>query len=533
MGGAGNGGVDWGDEYRRLAVLNVQPGLGGDDLDRLATAAYMLGRDEESFELWGRGHVRSLETGDVLRASRFGVRLAQALAFKGDIARTRGWVVRLRRLLDEAEVDCVERGYLEHLAGMCRIFTDGDIVAARTAFARAIELGEKFRDRELLTFARIAEGRCLIYLGEISDGLALLDEAMVSVEAREIPPMAVGDAYCTVIDACHELFDLRRCEQWSDSFGRWCDAQEGLVLYRGNCLLHRAELMMLHGSWSDAVTVTQKACALLAEPISPLTLGGAYYVKGELYRLRGEFALAEDSYESANVNGCQPQPGLALLRLAQGRLDIAVAQLRRLLAETDEPIARARVLCPAAEILLAVGDLDGARAAAEELNDVAARLSSPLLAAHGGLATGSVLLSAGDAAAALTPLRRASRDWCEFDAPYEEARTRMLIADACEVLGDHDGAELERRTARATFDALGAGGRSGRAPNKLSPIALTAREEEVLRLVARGKSNRAIAAELCISEKTVASHLSHIFTKLGLTSRSAATAYAYEHDLVS
>lgn len=226
MGGAGNGGVDWGDEHRRLAALDVDPGLDGDDLDRLATAAYMLGRDEESFELWGRGHVRPLETGDVLRASRFGVRLAQALAFKGDIARTRGWVARSRRLLDEVDVDCVERGYLEHLAGMCRIFTDGDIVAARTAFARAIELGEKFRDRELLTFARIAEGRCLIYLGEISDGLALLDEAMVSVEAREIPPMAVGDAYCTVIDACHELFDLRRCEQWSDSFGRWCDAQE-------------------------------------------------------------------------------------------------------------------------------------------------------------------------------------------------------------------------------------------------------------------------------------------------------------------
>lgn len=206
-------------------------------------------------------------------------------------------------------------------------------------------------------------------------------------------------------------------------------------MYRGNCPLHRAELMMLHGSWSDAVTVTQKACA--------------YYVKGELYRLRGEFALAEDSYESANVNGCQPQPGLALLRLAQRRLDIAVAQLRRLLAETDEPIARARVLCPAAEILLAVGDLDGARAAADEWNDVAARLSSPLLAARAGLAAGSVLLSAGDAAAALTALRRASRDWCEFDAPYEEARTRVLIADACEVLGDHDGAELERRTARA------------------------------------------------------------------------------------
>ena len=322
----------------------------------------MTGRDDESFELWGRGHQRCLETGDVARATRFGVRLAQAQAFTGDIARASGWVERSHRLLDEANLDCVERGFLEHAAGMCRIFADGDIAAARAAFGRATKIGDRFRDRELLTFARIAEGRCLIYLGEIAEGLSLLDEAMVAVEAREIPPMAVGDAYCTVIDACHELFDLRRCEQWTDSFTRWCEAQLGLVLYRGHCLLHRAELLMLHGAWSDAVTVARDACARLAEPINPLTLGGAHYVEAELHRLRGEFTMAEDAYERANALGCQPQPGMALLRLAQGRVDVAAAQLRRLLAETEQPIARARVLCAAAEILLAAGDVEGAPA---------------------------------------------------------------------------------------------------------------------------------------------------------------------------
>jgi len=225
---------------------------------------------------------------------------------------------------------------------------------------------------------------------------------------------------------------------------------------------------------------------------------------------------------------------MALLRLAQGRVDVATAQLGRLLAETDQTIARARVLCVAAEILLAAGDVEGARAAADELSTVATELGSPLLRAHAGLATGSVLLATGDAPAALVALRRAARGWRELGAPYEGARTRLLIADACQALADLDGARLERRAAEATFDALGAGGAaSGRTTSPSAGPDLTARESEVLALVARGKTNRAIAAQLYISEKTVASHLNHIFTKLGLTSRSAATAYAFEHDLMS
>ena len=519
----------WDEEYRQLAALDAEQGLDVDDLDRLATAAYMTGRDDESFEFWGRGHHRCLEMGDMARAVRLGVRLAQALAFKGDIARSSGWVERSHRLLDDADLDCVERGFLEHAAGMVRIFADGDLAAAHSAFGRAAKIGERFRDRELLTFAWMGVGRCLIYLGEIAEGLALLDEAMVSVEAREIPPMAVGDAYCTAIDACYELFDIRRCEQWTDSFTRWCDAQSGLVLYQGHCLLHRAELLMLRGDWSDAVTVAQEACARLAEPINPATLGGAHYVEGELHRLRGEFAMAEQAYERANALGCQPQPGMALLRLAQGRVDVAAAQLRRRLAEADQPIDRARILCAAAEILIAAEDVDGARAAADELSAVATELGSPLLRAHAALATGAVLLATGDVTTALVALRHAAGDWIEIRVPHEEARTRLLIADACEALTDFDTAEMERRAARSTLAALG----GDVAPERQPAPGLTAREAEVLTLVARGKTNRAIAAELYISEKTVASHLNHIFTKLGLTSRSAATAYAYQHDLVS
>ncbi len=519
----------WGDEYRQLAALDAEQGLDVDDLDRLATAAYMTGRDNESFDVWGRAHRCCLEAGDIARAARFGVRLAQALGFKGDIARSSGWVERSHRLLDDADLDCVERGFLEHAAGMVRIFADGDLAAAHSAFGRAAKIGERFRDRELLTFARMGVGRCLIYLGEIAEGLALLDEAMVSVEAREIPPMAVGDAYCTAIDACYELFDIRRCEQWTDSFTSWCDAQHGLVLYQGHCLLHRAELLMLHGAWSDGVTVAKAACAGLSEPMNAPTLGGAHYLEAELHRLRGEFAMAEQAYERANTFGCQPQPGMALLRLAQGRIDVAAAQVRRRLAESEQPIERARILCAAAEILIAADDIDGARAVADELTSVATELGSPLLRGHAALATGSALLAAGDVSGALVALRRAVGDWIELGAPYEQARTRLLIADACEALADLDSAEMERRAARSTLAALG----GDVAPQRQLAPGLTAREMEVLALVAQGKTNRAIAAELYISEKTVASHLNHIFTKLGLTSRSAATAYAYQHDLVS
>ncbi len=519
--------VAWDEEYRRLARQAGE--LDVEEIDALATAAYMTGHEQESFDVWGRGHQRCLDVGDVVRATRFGVRLAQALGFTGDFARSSGWAERCRRLLDDATIDCVERGFVEHAAGMCRICVDGDIVAARAAFVRAGNIGEKFSDTELLTLARIGEGRCMIYLGETAEGLSLLDEAMVSVEAREIPPMAVGDAYCTVIDAVHELFDIRRCEQWTESFTRWCDAQHGLVLYNGHCLLHRADLLMLHGAWSDGVSVAKAACAGLSEPMNAPTLGGALYIEAELHRLRGEFAMAERAYERANSFGCQPQPGMALLRLAQGRVDVATAQLRRRLAESGQPIDRARILCAASEILVAADDIEGARAAADELSSIATQLGSPLLRAHAELATGSALLASEDAVGALVALRRAVADWIELRMPREQARTRLLIADACDALGDPESAEMERRAANSTLESL-----VGTRRRFTSPAAgLTARETEVLALVAQGKSNRAIATELCISEKTVASHLNHIFTKLGLSSRSAATAYAYQHDLVS
>jgi DNA-binding NarL/FixJ family response regulator len=348
----------------------------------------------------------------------------------------------------------------------------------------------------------------------------------------------VGDCYCTVIDGCHELFDVRRCETWTDSFSKWCDSQPDLVLYRGHCLLHRAEILLLRGAWSDAILEATQAAERLAEPVHPLTLGGAHYVEAELRRLRGEFKDAERAFQDANEMGCEPQPGLALLRLAQGWLDAADASIRRVHAQTEGTVARARILAPYSEIVLAGGDIEAARLAADELAGIAFELTSPFLRAQAAYASGAVCLAEDNPTAAVVALRRAWKGWVELDAPYEAARTRVLLAAACRALGDHDGEALELAAARATFEALRARSELDRlrdlasAPERDAPGGLTGRELEILALVARGKSNRTIAEHLYISEKTVASHVSHILTKLGLPSRAAATAYAYEHSLV-
>jgi DNA-binding CsgD family transcriptional regulator len=524
---------DWGETHRLLSGLPVDE-LSVEDLDRLATSAYLTGRDETAFDLWARAHRGCVQADEIELAARFGLRLAQTLGFKSDIARSAGWVERVRRLLDDAGIDCVELGYLAHASAMCRLFEAGDVAGANDLFVQAGTIGAIYRERELVTLARIGEGRMLVYLGALAEGVALLDEAMISVEGREISPIAVGDAYCTVIDACAELFDVARCRVWTESFSRWCDEHTDLVLYRGHCLLHQAQVLQIRGDWSDAMESARRACARLAEPINRLTLGGAHYAEGELHRLRGEFDAAEASYRSANEHGCEPQPGLALMRLAQRRTDTADATIRRVLDEANDPISRARVLGAYAEIVLASDDVAAARAAADELTAVAAQLGSPFLRAQASHATGAVLLAEGRCKDALLASRQALKQWTELDARHEAALTRALIADACAAVGDTEGAELARSAARSTFEALGAApdlARLGSRDTPDRPDGLTAREVEVLRVLAEGKTNRVIAEKLFISEKTVASHVSHIFTKLGVSSRAAATAYAYDHDL--
>jgi DNA-binding CsgD family transcriptional regulator len=527
----------WADAFAHLSAAAGNSPLEIDDLERQAAAAYLVGRADESVDLWATAHHDCAQRADVARAARCAFWLAFILLNRGELARGGGWVDRAQRLLEDEEVECVEHGYLRYCTALRSVF-EGDVVAAQAGFGEAVEIGGRFNDPQLSTLARIGEGRCFIYLGEIVKGVALLDEAMVAVGASEVSPIAAGDAYCTVIDGCHELFDVRRAYEWTTALSRWCEAQPQLVLYRGLCLVHRAEIMQLHGEWSDAMDELEGALVRLADPVGSPELGAAFYLRGELHRLRGEFEEATRAYRQANELGREPQPGLALLRLAQGRVESAMAAIRRVLDEAEEPVSRSRVLGPFVEIALAAGDVQAGREAAEELSAIAGDLESPFLQAVAEYATGIVLLAEEESPDALVLLRRAWRRWRELEAPYEAARVRVPIALACRALGDEDGAEMELDAAGAVFQGLAAAPDLGRVV-ELSQVAapraagdLTAREVQVLSLIATGKTNRAIATELVISEKTVASHVSHIFTKLGLTSRAAATAYAYEHDLV-
>lgn len=525
----------WADSYAYLSTADRETRLEAEDLERLAYAAYLTGRDTDSEDALTRAHQASLGRGDRERAARCAFWLAFGFLNKGDIARGGGWIARAQRVLADGP-ECVMHGYLLMPAGI-RHIAEGRADTAYTLFCQAAEIGRRFADVDLIAMAVHGGGRALIRLDRVAEGVAMLDEAMTAVTAGEVSAIVAGDIYCSVIEACHEIFDLRRAHEWTAGLDRWCAVQTDLLRFRGQCLVRRAEILQLRGAWHDAIDEAQRACQRLADP-PQRAIGAAYYQWAELLRLRGEFAKAEDMYRQAGQSGRGPQPGLSLLRLAQGQVDIAAAAIRNVLDETKDRRIRSRMLAAYVEIALAANDLAAARAGADELSAIAAALDAPFLRAVSRHALGATLLAEGDARAAVSALREASAAWDDLQAPYEAARTRLLIGRACRQLGDDDAADIECEAARHVFRQLGAVPDLERmdiaAPtaNPASASGLSRRELEVLRLLVTGKTNRAIADELCISEKTVARHVSNIFNKLGLSSRAGATAYAYEHRLV-
>ena len=500
------------------------------ELALLSDCCYMLGRDDEYVSALERLHQLQLDAGEPLAAARTAFWLVMHLFLDGQVGPAGGWLARAMRLVGDA--DCVERGYLLLPTGF-RALAGGDVEGAAAITADAAAIGLRFGDRDLFALATHANGHLLVRGGQVADGLERLDEAMVAVAAGELSPIVSGVVYCGVIMGCQAAYEPRRAAEWTEALAQWCERQPDMVAFHGRCHIHRAEIMQLRGDWARALEEAQTASRHAEVRNHRAALGDAAYLQGEVHRMRGAFGAAEEAYRQASGYGREPYPGLALLRVEQGRVEAALTAIRRVLGTADLVADRVRLLPPYAEVLLAAGDIEGATAACDELAQIAASYEAGVLRAVVAQTRGAIALAEGDPSGALVALRDAWRVWEDVKAPYEAARVRALMGAACRALGDEDAAALELDAARQAFAALGAARDLARLDGgDGASHGLTPREREVLRLVAAGRTNKAIAAELVLSERTVDRHVSNIFAKLAVSSRTAATAYAYEHRLV-
>jgi DNA-binding CsgD family transcriptional regulator len=531
------GRLAWADAYAALSLADQSSSLAAEELELLATAAYLLGRVEDCLGALQRAQKLHAEAGESRRAARCAFWLAFHLGSAGELAQAGGWLARANRLLEHEPPDCTERGLLL-LSLAVQHIGEGDNAAAQEVAARAAGIGRHAGDADLVALALHVQGRALVRLGRVSEAMAAFDEAMVAVVASELSPVVVGTVYCSMLEACQEILEWRRAREWTEALTAWCGKQPDMVTFSGRCLVHRAEILHLHGAWPESVEEARRAGERLAHGADSWATGGAFYRQAEVYRVLGDFTAAEDAYQQASRWGLEPQPGLALLRLAEGRTDAAQAASRRVVAEATDRLGRAKLVPAHVEIMLAVGDLQAARDAAGELTEIAESYDTLALRAVADHARGAVLLAEGDARAAVVALRGAWQAWRELEVPYEAARVRVLVGLGCRALGDEEAAAMELEAARTVFAQLGAAPDLARLEALAHPEAawkahrLTERELQVLRLVATGATNHAIAGQLFVAEKTVDRHVSNIFTKLGVASRAAATAYAYQHRLL-
>jgi ATP/maltotriose-dependent transcriptional regulator MalT len=523
---------DWADAVQGL---RGKGGLGADDTLALATSAYLMGNVDEAIRALQGGYQDMIKNGDSLGAVRFGFWLALILNVRGDVAIGTGWVARGQRLLENEPADLPERAYLL-IHDFFQYLERGDVATAFATAGRVVELARRFGNDDLVALGLMCQGRVRIYSGQVREGLAVLDEAMVGISAGEASPIIAGMVYCSMIEACQEVSDFSRAASWTSALTRWCDTQPGLVPYTGQCSLHRGQIMRLHGAYDEALGEFARAQRRyrLEGTTAPAAL--ALTEQGDVLRIQGKLDEAEDCYRQSAELGYEPQPGLALCWLARGRTPAAVSAMRRLLAETQGPVGRSRMLPGGVHVMVAAALIDEAREHADELAEIASLFGNPAVRAMAAYARANVELASGQVAEALGQARESTRLWSDIGSPYEAARARVLVARALRELGDEDSATGELAVAGRAFAEVGATPAAQEVDKLLGrarPGGLTEREIEVLRLVAEGKSNYEIARVLVLSQKTVERHLSNIFSKLDVSSRTAAAAYAHDHGLMS
>jgi DNA-binding CsgD family transcriptional regulator len=533
---------DWPRARELFHDARAAGGLPADGWYALGDAAWWLGRNDEFFEACEQAYRGFVDAAQPRRAALAALDIAVGCFLRGDDTVGSGWLSRARRLLEGAE-DAPERGYIAYILEVEGPLDGivpsepGALDALLAAARRVQDVGRRHGDTTLVAAGTLGEGRALVKAGRVAEGLALLDETMLAILSDDLNPAWAGSLYCQLMAAAEELGDIRRARDWTDATTRWLATLPAAVVFTGVCRVHRSRAHQRAGDWDLAEDEAARVCRELDGIFSGAT-AAAYHQLGEIRRLRGDHAGAEAAFARAHELGREPQPGYALLRLAQGRTAAAAASIRAALLAEPAPLRRATLLAAQVEILLAAGDADGADAACDELEAIAARYGSSGLEVAARHARGAALLAAGRFVDALPVLADACRRWTDVDAPYDCARVRVLLARAYRAVGDEDAAARELAVAVRVFERLGAlpdarHARGLETPwTRPLPAALTPREVEVLRRVAAGRTNRGVAADLGISEKTVARHLSNIFAKLGVTTRTAATAFAFEHGLV-
>lgn len=524
---------DWKNAYSSLSSANETGPVPAADLELLSTAAFMVGKVREMLSAQEAAYSGYIEEGQKLPAARLAFWVASNLASRGKLSEASGWVERGSRILEPMSEPCVERGYML-LPTALRHVLSGELEQVVAVASEAADIGRQFNDADLVSLASQTQARAMLHLGQSLEAFNLLDEVMLTVVAGGCSPVVTGLVYCSVLEGCYESHEVRRASVWTESLSEWCGSQPDLVAFTDQCLAHRSEILRLQGAWSDALA---EAARSLENQARGFAAAQAHYQEAEIHRMRGDLEQAESAYQEVALKGGDPQPGLALLRLSMGNEDAAVASVRRALAEARGLLAKVSILPGYVEVMVATGYVDDAATASSELSSVAAQTQVDLHQAWAANCLGWVSLSRSSHGEAAASLREAMRLWEDLGMPYELACARRDLAVALNAMGDVEAGELQLRAARSELDALGAASdvrvmdETAASKGVRKPFGLTDREREVLSLLASGATNRAIAESLVLSERTIDRHVSNIFSKLGVNTRSAATAYAVRNDI--
>ena len=519
----------WADATRLYLEADLDTELGIEDLENLVWAAGIAARDEDMLRTLERlyNHHVAADNHEASARAAFWSGLRNMMI--GDVSKGAGWLQRAAKHAEKTPPDCVQRGYLI-LPQVYMSRAKGDFETAIAMAGKAVEFGERANEPDLVAMAGSIQGGLLFRLGRLEEGYVPIDEAMLLANAGQLSPVITGAVYCEIVASCCRVLEMERAREWTEILNEWCENNPQAKAFTGVCQVHRAEVLQLGGDWQEAFSESERAGEGLKGTTEQTAMSTAAYRRAEIHRLRGEYAKAEAEYRLAGEIKIDPQPGLSLLRLAQGRTDEAVSMIRRAVSTASDLPSKTALLPACIEILIQAGDYEDAATYCAELKSIADTYGTEIMARVSDQCHGALAMAQDDHLNGVAALNRAREFWSAFGAPYLEARARIEVARGLDNLGDKDSAAIELDAAEKLMRELGAApdletiramSRSGQGGTNHT---LTKRECEVLSFLAAGSTNREIASELGLSPKTVNRHVENIFDKLGVSSRAAAVA---------